>query len=264
MLSKNHFVTYAARALGLLLFCGCPTKEPPAPQLDASDSDASTDPVPDGSSDPAFDASADTTTAPVPGKPLAYGCAADSECASGFCVDGVCCDARCDQQCAACNLVGGAGHCAPQASGDDTLAASPCTGAHTCGLAGCKLRNQQRCAVNPDCASSTCTAFYEDLDGDGYGSANALRLCEDAGASAPPGYSALTGDCCDRDVYTFPGQSTYFTTENLCGSWDYNCDGTVEVAFLCDGYPPPAVCGSKPPAGGPSCVGSHPNATHCH
>jgi hypothetical protein len=257
MRHNSCFFSLTALVLLLAAASGCPTRDS-MPDPDAGDDAAS---PPDATTGAGADAA---TATQAPGKPLAYGCAADSECASGFCVDGVCCDVRCDQQCVACSSAGQAGHCAPLISGDDTQAAVACTGAHTCGATGCKLRNQQKCSSSSDCASGDCESFYEDLDGDGYGSAKTLKLCEDAGAAAPPGYSTLTGDCCDRDVSTNPAQTSYFSTMNVCGSWDYNCDGTVEVAFLCDGYPPPAVCGSKPPAGGPSCIGSHPTSTHCH
>jgi hypothetical protein len=172
----------------------------------------------------------------APGKPLAYGCSAGAECASGFCVDGVCCDSACDQQCAICNLTGAAGHCTGQLSGDDTGAAVPCEGAKTCGidlssptLAGCKLRNQQRCSLATDCASLNCIAFYEDIDGDGYGSGNTLKLCEVAGAAAPPGYSKISGDCCDQDHNAHPGQTSYFKYANGCG-WDFNCSGKIETS----------------------------------
>ena len=261
---KDTLRSLAVLALPLFGLAGCPTKDStslPDAGLDAGPPDA----------DQGIDAQPPAPDASNPGKPLAYGCSAGAECASGFCVDGVCCDSACDQQCAACNISGLAGHCSGQSTGDDTQAAVPCEGAKTCGvdpssptLAACKLRNGQKCSAPADCASLNCATFYEDLDADGYGSANTLKLCEGVGAAAPPGYSASGGDCCDHDVYTNPAQTSYFSTTNACGSWDYNCDGTIEVAFLCDGYPPPSVCGSKPPAGGPSCIGSHPNATHCH
>jgi len=41
------------------------------------------------------------------------GCAVDPECASGFCIDGVCCDASCAGPCRACNLPGAVGTCTP-------------------------------------------------------------------------------------------------------------------------------------------------------
>lgn len=261
MSTRRLIAITAALSLPLVL-AACPGKDAP--------------PI-DGGADAGTAADADTggpdAAAPDPqGKPLAYGCASGSECASGFCVDGVCCDSACDGQCVNCRLAGAAGHCAGQLSGDDTAAAIPCEGAKTCGLdlasptlAGCKLRNQQKCSAAGDCASLNCATYFEDLDGDGYGSANTLTLCEDAGAAAPPGYSTVSGDCCDHDAYANPGQTAYFTTPNVCGSWDYNCDGTIEPAFACPGSPAPTVCGTKPPTSGPvSCIAVHPDSTHCH
>jgi hypothetical protein len=218
----------AAFFLPLFLLAGCPTKDAMPDEPDAGDAGV---PSPDAAP-PTDDAGPTTGT-----KPLAYGCSANAECASGFCVDGVCCDSACDQQCAACNNPGAAGHCAGQLSGDDTQAAAPCTGARTCGvdiksptLASCKLRNQQRCTAPADCASGTCSTYYEDLDRDTYGSGNAIKLCENAGAAAPPGYSRVSGDCCDRDISTNPAATMYFSAANVCGSWDFNCSGKIEVS----------------------------------
>jgi hypothetical protein len=196
----------------------------------------------------------DTGTPMTGPKPLAYGCSANSECASGFCVDGVCCDSACDQQCAACNVAGGAGHCAGQLFGDDLQAAIACTGAHTCGvdvtsptLASCKLRNGQHCTADADCADATCVTYYEDLDGDGYGGASTLHLCEPSGAAPPPQYVTVRGDCCDSDASAHPGESAYFSSPDACGSWDFDCDGTLQgsTAFgLKYGTVPASECGS--------------------
>ena len=71
----------------------------------------------------------------VGSKPIAAGCAADAECASGFCVDSVCCDTACGGQCSTCNVAGNVGYCSPQIYGDDTTSAQTCTGAHTCSIA---------------------------------------------------------------------------------------------------------------------------------
>ena len=171
-----------------------------------------------------------------PGKPLAEGCAANSECASGFCVDGVCCNAACGDQCYSCNLAGSAGYCTPQIAGDDLNAAVPCTGAHTCSIAisalnlvACRLKNLQGCKVGADCATLNCVSFYVDHDGDGYGKSNTtLNLCETSDATPPGGYVTVGGDCCDNDSTAFPGQTKYFASPDACGSWDYNCDGTIQ------------------------------------
>ena len=46
-------------------------------------------------------------------------CSGASTCASGFCVDGVCCDSACDGTCVACNQAGLVGKCRPFAAGSD-------------------------------------------------------------------------------------------------------------------------------------------------
>lgn len=51
-----------------------------------------------------------------PKKPDSSLCNADVECASAFCVDGVCCHTLCNQQCQACDLEGTVGICTPVGS----------------------------------------------------------------------------------------------------------------------------------------------------
>jgi hypothetical protein len=46
-------------------------------------------------------------------------CAADTDCISGHCVDGVCCDTTCDGICESCNLGGPVGACHAYAAGTD-------------------------------------------------------------------------------------------------------------------------------------------------
>jgi hypothetical protein len=189
-----------------------------------------------------------------PGKPLAEGCAANSECASGFCVDGVCCNTACDDQCSICNPPGNLGYCTGRLSGDDTTSAETCTGAHTCAIAiavlnlpACRLKDLQACKVNADCASLNCVTFYVDHDGDGYGeTAKTIQFCEEPGAAPPVGYVAQGGDCCDSDANAFPGQTKYFSSADGCGSWDYNCDGTVQgsAGFASYATVPVSECGT--------------------
>jgi len=64
----------------------------------------------------------------------ATGCSAPGECSSGFCVNGVCCDTKCDGACQACSA-------AVKGSGTDG----------TCGaITGCTT-----CSVDGDCASTS-------------------------------------------------------------------------------------------------------------
>jgi len=168
-------------------------------------------------------------------KPLALGCSADAECASGFCADGVCCDSACDGQCSVCNVSGNVGYCTGQLFGDDTTSRETCTGAHTCAitipslnLPACRLKTLQACKNNSDCATLLCQTFYVDHDRDGYGdTSTTLKLCEVDGATPPVGYANQGGDCCDSDANAFPGQVKYFGGKDACGSWDYSCDGKV-------------------------------------
>ena len=221
--------------LAVVVFAGCPSRNSdPAP--DAADSAAGHDAGGSGGLGGSAPEAGNGGAEPAsPGKPLAQGCAANSECASGFCVDGVCCNSACDGQCLNCAQSGSAGYCTSQPTGDDLNAAVPCNGAHTCSvtipgldLAACRLRDAQACGANSDCASLNCMTFYLDRDGDGFGGPSTLHLCEASGAAAPGGYSEVTGDCCDSDPNAFPGQTKYFTAQNACGSWDFSCDGTIE------------------------------------
>jgi hypothetical protein len=68
-------------------------------------------------------------------------CSSASACASGFCVDGVCCENACDGKCASCNQANLAGKCAPYALGSDPenacgsgsgICRSICNGAGAC------------------------------------------------------------------------------------------------------------------------------------
>jgi hypothetical protein len=194
-------------------------------------------------------------------KPLGIGCASDGECASDFCVDGVCCASRCDQQCARCDVGSSRGHCTPQLFGDDLAAAIPCTGAKTCSLdrtspsiVSCRLKDMQACTSDSECATGKCATFYVDTDGDGYGATGTLHLCSAAGGAAPPGYSAMTGDCCDSDPFANPGQTSWFDTADACDSWDYNCDGIVEAQYTPSGSPPPdSYCGKALLSGKDGC-----------
>ncbi len=62
------------------------------------------------------------------------------------------------------------------------------------------------------------TAWYEDLDGDGYGGETAENSC------LPPGdgWVALSGDCDDAEASVSP------SGVELCDGLDNNCDGTID------------------------------------
>ena len=87
-------------------------------------------------------------------------CGAASECVSGSCADGVCCNTACTGTCTACNVAGAVGTCSNSASGQpDTNATLACTGVDLCdGMGVCKLGPGQPCMLGSDCFSTFCTS----------------------------------------------------------------------------------------------------------
>ncbi|HEX3597272.1 MAG TPA: hypothetical protein VHU80_19320 [Polyangiaceae bacterium] len=78
----------------------------------------------------------------------------------------------------------------------------------------------------PSC--TTDVTWYEDRDGDGYGTDVSMFTCP-----APPGRWALaTGDCDDDEPAVNPGQKKYFGVgyprPDSTISFDYDCSGTEE------------------------------------
>src|SRR5689334_25306332 len=92
------------------------------------------------------------------GAALGVPCARDLECASGFCVDGVCCDARCGDLCATCAAEGSPGTCSA-APTDAACGAFVCAGGTECrGYDQTQL--EQNCAAFAECkAGIECAAL---------------------------------------------------------------------------------------------------------
>lgn len=85
-------------------------------------------------------------------------CASASECLSGNCIDGVCCETACLGTCRACNVAGLIGTCVNVPMGEeDPIATTACTGVNSCNGAGaCLLDPGQPCTLNTECASNNC------------------------------------------------------------------------------------------------------------
>src|SRR5439155_24325060 len=82
-------------------------------------------------------------------------CSSPADCASGFCVDSVCCVSSCTGACETCNLADSPGTCVAIPSGQDPDAECPagqaCNGAGKCaGGAG------SACSVAVDCLGGEC------------------------------------------------------------------------------------------------------------
>jgi hypothetical protein len=67
--------------------------------------------------------------------------------------------------------------------------------------------------------------YYLDADGDGHAVNVSTTIC----GPAPQNY--ITGpvdDCYDSNKDAFPGQTKYFSVQRGDGSFDYNCDNTIQ------------------------------------
>lgn len=83
-------------------------------------------------------------------------CLAAPDCTSGFCVDGVCCEAACGGTCTSCARPGSIGTCSDLPSGEEDP--GTCTLTSACdGNGVCKSKNGQPCASDADCLSANCT-----------------------------------------------------------------------------------------------------------
>jgi hypothetical protein len=131
-------------------------------------------------------------------------CATDTECNSGHCATGVCCNTACDAP-NSCNKQGSAGKC--------------------------------QCSSTMNCGTGVaCQTFYQDADGDGYGNKNGTMAAGTAMpgcvGSPPAGFVADNTDCDDGDASVHPGQTGWFTAASKgVGTFDYDCDGTVVKEF---------------------------------
>lgn len=117
-------------------------------------------------------------------------CAGPSECASGHCTDGVCCEASCDGACVACvaSKTGATdGSCAPVKVDTDPDAECNATDPSTCGAVGSGCNGDKAapaCVRHP--AGTTCaTESCKD------GKVTSARACDGKGLCAP----GMSVDC---------------------------------------------------------------------
>ena len=101
-------------------------------------------------------------------------CSSGSQCSTGFCVDGVCCDTACNGGCGACNLPGKVGTCSARSNGTTCRAAAgTCDIAETCD--GTALSCPASSFVPP---ATTCRAAA--------GTCDVAETCSGSSAACPP------------------------------------------------------------------------------
>ncbi len=69
---------------------------------------------------------------------------------------------------------------------------------------------------------------YTDSDGDGYGTGSYRQVCSN---SSSDGVADNGNDCYDSNSSAHPNQSSWFTTDRGDGSYDYDCDGSVDYRY---------------------------------
>lgn len=134
-------------------------------------------------------------------------CSMATECASGFCVDGVCCNSECTGACKACNLSTSLGQCGnlPANTPDTCVAPSKCNG-----LGACYKFNGESCTKSSDCLSGSCS----------------------------------DGVCCDKACNSVCDTCTMSGNVGKCQNWPaYTEVGQCSGTQACDGM---AVCKTKP------------------
>jgi len=110
-------------------------------------------------------------------KPLAAPCAANEECESGHCTDGVCCNAACDGACRTCKLVDHEGACSPTPEGQTHPKCNQ-DDPSTCGSAGV-CDGLGACAPYPAdtvCGAATCSG----------NTVETAQTCDGNGTCSPP------------------------------------------------------------------------------
>lgn len=173
-------------------------------------------------------------------------CSSGSECQTGFCADGVCCESACVGPCFSCALMGNMGSCSPTPDGVAPAMPKQCATqpAAMCGFDG-KCDGAGSCRKHPDgtvCAQGTC---------EGTGSRE-RKVCAGGSCSAEKNLVCGTFLCdsasvtcfaeCETDSQCEPGKSCKLdpdTNKKSCGKKliGASCDvgGECESGFCADG-----------------------------
>lgn len=136
-----------------------------------------------------FHASTEFLTLDAPAKT----CTVAIDCASGFCVDGVCCDSACDGNCEACDVTGSVGTCtAVSGAPHGGRPACDSGGSDVCRAQSCDGKERKTCSYAPTsvaCGAATCVA----------GTATATAMCDGLGACSTPVTQSCHPYVCDGD-----------------------------------------------------------------
>ena len=149
-------------------------------------------------------------------------CTTGDGCASGFCVDGVCCNSGCAGECVSCNQTGSVGRCEPVPAG---VKDSACIAnlASTCGLSGvCDgFGSCARYSENTPCGPSSCAGLSEitprTCDGKGTCRESGLLDCRPFLCANNACTNTCTTDQDCEDGYQCSSQTINGVTTPTCG-----------------------------------------------
>lgn len=174
-------------------------------------------------------------------------CTLGTECATGVCADGVCCNVACDGQCESCALPTSKGTCTPT-----TTQRTPCTGTGVCaGICDGTAQHRESCTYPDDqtsCGSSaSCINGY----------LTTAALCNGAGSCNVSTSSTCTYGC--RTDGTVGCATSCPAGQGLCGgacvdvlSSPTHCGGACAI---CESTTPKCFSGSCVQClTGPDCV----------
>lgn len=153
---------------------------------------------------------------------LGTACSLAAQCASGFCTDGVCCDAQCNAPCVSCNQSGMAGTClsVPVATDDCSKAGELCDSNATCA-----------CGVSKPPVGTTCPAGW--MQGPKPGicvwSCSGPNDCSNGKITCPDGFDCIV-EC------SGPNSCSGIDAEVECPP-DHNCSVSCTGSSSCqDGF----------------------------
>ena len=173
--------------------------------------------------------------------PLGNACTLDSECGSGNCRDGYCCDTTCDSTCQACDVGGSLGTCTnvPVDTDPDAECAAVNCGKGTCdGSGACDYytTGEGACAACGTCQGASSTSCVT--------ISNNLQDTEGSNVCSGTCAACQSGSCSNADVDTDPGDDCTQGSNETHGCSANVCDGAgaCDVQESGDGGCP--VCGT--------------------
>lgn len=182
-------------------------------------------------------------------------CTADKQCATGICVDGVCCDARCDGQCEACSVEGSVGTCVPVTGAPKGSRTKCDAGTDVCNAKQCDGATRTSCEgfapATTRCREASCADGQETLaancDGKGACPAPVPKACEPFACGDTACLGRCTADSeCAASYRCVAGKcvtGAYCASDRLLrtpGAADRDCS-----PYACEGERCKETCGSS-------------------